>query len=295
MDILSKREKVLIFSQWMSSNEKNHICCNQLQYMGGYLCFLIAYQVFLILTQAGGLGINLTRVQNIMLCDSSWNPQNDLQGIAWAHRISQTKMVKDCLWRKLFLSLKIMDGDSSSSENASLGLTELKDILQKGSKDARDAKMKQNIGEDESAVAKDLVLSAEEQEKQLLSGIMQVKCWLFEGNVIEHMDNTVSELTLSTQKRTRSNNKVTISGTTFIVDGPSLEDKAPQRQRDMMEAKKAKNKKRQRENKNWCIHCRDGGELVTCAHCPRECYGISQREASRKCHFCDIQAKEDPA
>ena len=53
-----------------------------------------AYQVFLISTKAGGLGINLTKATTVIMVDSDWNPQNDLQAIARAHRIGQTKIVK---------------------------------------------------------------------------------------------------------------------------------------------------------------------------------------------------------
>ena len=49
--------------------------------------------VFLISTKAGGVGINLTSASNIIIVDSDWNPQNDIQAIARAHRIGQKKSV----------------------------------------------------------------------------------------------------------------------------------------------------------------------------------------------------------
>eukprot|EP00808_Paulinella_micropora_P028997 g15116.t1 len=49
--------------------------------------------LFLISTQAGGLGINLTGADTVILYDSNLNPQIDLQAIARAHRIGQTKEV----------------------------------------------------------------------------------------------------------------------------------------------------------------------------------------------------------
>lgn len=48
---------------------------------------------FLLSTKAGGQGITLTAADTIVLYDSDWNPQNDLQAMARAHRIGQTNEV----------------------------------------------------------------------------------------------------------------------------------------------------------------------------------------------------------
>lgn len=50
--------------------------------------------VFLLCTRAGGLGINLTAADTVIIFDSDWNPQNDLQAQARCHRIGQSKAVK---------------------------------------------------------------------------------------------------------------------------------------------------------------------------------------------------------
>mmetsp|Transcript_1980 Transcript_1980/g.9517 ORF Transcript_1980/g.9517 Transcript_1980/m.9517 type:complete len:1025 (+) Transcript_1980:3026-6100(+) len=49
--------------------------------------------VFLLSTRAGGLGINLTTADTVVIYDSDWNPQMDLQAMDRAHRIGQTKEV----------------------------------------------------------------------------------------------------------------------------------------------------------------------------------------------------------
>ncbi|PJF17788.1 hypothetical protein PSACC_02392 [Paramicrosporidium saccamoebae] len=53
--------------------------------------------VFLLTTRAGGLGINLATADIVIIFDSDWNPQVDLQAQDRAHRIGQTKQV--CVFR----------------------------------------------------------------------------------------------------------------------------------------------------------------------------------------------------
>ena len=52
-----------------------------------------ATRLFLLSTRAGGQGINLAAADTVVLFDSDWNPQQDLQAQDRAHRIGQTRPV----------------------------------------------------------------------------------------------------------------------------------------------------------------------------------------------------------
>ena len=43
---------------------------------------------FILSTRAGGLGINLETADTVIIFDSDWNPQNDLQAMSRAHRLN---------------------------------------------------------------------------------------------------------------------------------------------------------------------------------------------------------------
>lgn len=52
-----------------------------------------SYQIFLLSTRAGGQGINLAAADTVILFDSDFNPQQDLQAQDRCHRIGQTRPV----------------------------------------------------------------------------------------------------------------------------------------------------------------------------------------------------------
>ncbi|XP_030059898.1 chromodomain-helicase-DNA-binding protein 1-like isoform X2 [Microcaecilia unicolor] len=106
--------------------------------------------VFLLSTKAGGVGMNLTAADTVIFVDSDYNPQNDLQAAARAHRIGQNKPVKvirligrdtveEIIYRratsKLRLTNTIMEGGqfAFSGEKAQApAVTQLNEILKFG-------------------------------------------------------------------------------------------------------------------------------------------------------------------
>ena len=50
--------------------------------------------IFILSTKAGGLGINLTAANTVILHDLDFNPYNDKQAEDRCHRLGQTKEVK---------------------------------------------------------------------------------------------------------------------------------------------------------------------------------------------------------
>ena len=108
--LFSKGHKVLVFSQFKAQLDIIHDWATLRQ--GWKVCRIDgqvkqderrqqikdfnedpACQMFLLSTRAGGQGINLAAADTVILFDSDWNPQQDLQAQDRAHRIGQTKPV----------------------------------------------------------------------------------------------------------------------------------------------------------------------------------------------------------
>jgi len=103
--------------------------------------------VFLLSTRAGGLGINLYTADVVILYDSDWNPQADLQAMDRAHRIGQKKQVRvfrfvtertveekivERAERKLFLDAVVIQQGRLTNADKSLSKGELMTMVKFG-------------------------------------------------------------------------------------------------------------------------------------------------------------------
>ena len=78
--------------------------------------------VFLLSTRAGGLGINLQTADTVIIYDSDWNPQADLQAMDRAHRIGQTKTVHVCVETRAAAAAAAAAAPASGSGAAGVAL-----------------------------------------------------------------------------------------------------------------------------------------------------------------------------
>merc|ERR1719203_1214528 len=95
--------------------------------------------IFMLSTRAGGLGINLYTADVVILYDSDWNPQMDLQAMDRAHRIGQKKQVR------VFRMITENTVDEKIVERAEVKLRLDRMVVQQG----RLAEQKANLNKDD--------------------------------------------------------------------------------------------------------------------------------------------------
>ncbi|KAK3378937.1 SNF2 family N-terminal domain-containing protein [Lasiosphaeria ovina] len=107
--LFKKKHKVLIFSQFKTQLDILEDYCNLRKWQVCRIDGGVAQddrrtqieefntnpkiKIFLLSTRAGGQGINLASADTVVLFDSDWNPQQDLQAQDRCHRIGQTRPV----------------------------------------------------------------------------------------------------------------------------------------------------------------------------------------------------------
>ena len=119
------------------------------------------YFIFLLSTRAGGLGINLTAADTVIIYDSDWNPQNDSQATARCHRIGQKQEVT--VYRLLTRHTYEYEMFERASRKLAIETVVLnKDVLL--SKSADEAKDEEAEAKDEEEAKDETEAKADEEE-----------------------------------------------------------------------------------------------------------------------------------
>lgn len=148
----SKQEKVLVFSQFVGALEEMERILDErkIRYEKIYgetrdrVSPIKRFQkdkdttVFLVSLKAGGVGLNLTAANNVILLDDWWNPAVEDQAFARAHRIGQKQNVmvfrlicKDTVEEKVLQlqERKRQTIDMFNSASGKLSMSELQNLL----------------------------------------------------------------------------------------------------------------------------------------------------------------------
>ncbi|KAJ9128074.1 hypothetical protein QFC24_000365 [Naganishia onofrii] len=158
--------------------------------------------IFLLTTRAGGLGINLVTADIVVLFDSDWNPQADLQAMDRAHRIGQTKQVyvfrfitQDAIeeriieraTQKLKLDqLVIQEGRAQQAAKAAQKKEDLLDMIQHGAEKIINNRESMTIDDD----IDEIIRKGEEKTTALNSK--------YEGLSLDALTNFQTELSTKT-------------------------------------------------------------------------------------------------
>ena len=154
--------------------------------------------VFLLSTRAGGLGVNLQTADTVIIYDSDWNPQMDLQAQDRAHRVGQTKQVRVFRFmtagsveekiveradKKLYLdAIVIQQGRLLESSGNKLASSELQQMIRFGADEVFKSQSATVTDLDIDAILADGEVRTEDLKARIQSGMQHtLKNFVFDG------------------------------------------------------------------------------------------------------------------
>ncbi|SPN99701.1 related to proliferation associated SNF2-like protein [Cephalotrichum gorgonifer] len=147
-------------------------------------------RVFLLSTRAGGQGINLMAADTVILFDSDWNPQQDLQAQDRCHRIGQKRPV--IIYR--LATKRTVEEDLLLTAEAKRRLEKL--VIRKGTLKTMGKKLDEGLSEIDKEALRALLLKDGEVYKY--SGSQNI---LSDGDIATLMDRYVIIIICSTLSR----------------------------------------------------------------------------------------------
>eukprot|EP00124_Ichthyophonus_hoferi_P002492 Ihof_evm11s171 gene=Ihof_evmTU11s171 len=154
--------------------------------------------MFLLSTRAGGLGINLATADVVIIYDSDWNPQMDLQAMDRAHRIGQKKQVRvfriitentveeriiERAETKLRLDALVIQQGRLAAEKKSLGKDELFSMIRCGAEHVFKMTGSSTTDEDIDVILERSQERTKEMDKKLKSmGLDKLKNFSMDSN-----------------------------------------------------------------------------------------------------------------
>lgn len=171
---------------------------------------------FLLSTRAGGLGINLATADIVVLYDSDWNPQVDLQAMDRAHRIGQTKPVRvfrfisegtveekivERAERKLCLDAAVIQQGRLAEQNRKLSKDDIMSMVRFGADEIFSAKGSTITDDDIDAILAKGEERTEEMKKNIAEDMQHnlknfsltgesANLYEFEGELVASKDDT---------------------------------------------------------------------------------------------------------
>ncbi|SCV74235.1 BQ2448_6667 [Microbotryum intermedium] len=171
-----------------------------------------------------------------------------------------------------------VEGTDAFTEFKSLSFAELR-ARGKARDEKKEVGIKLEIGETITPEQKaQLEREEEEAERLLLQGKEAVQARKFEGSMYKATNAEIRKEWQETMARSRDSRTVEIDGQMVLKDtiANGQWEAVKTITSDPKSLKKLQNTKRQRkkfDHEDFCMVCKDGGEVYQCASCPRSCHG----------------------